>query len=132
MSALADFPTADYELTVPLPASLPSPNSRMHWRVRAKLVKDIRRQTAILLRSEMTRLGIPEAAGCRTLRLTRIYSPRRRLMDTDNLTASVKPCLDGARDAALIVDDTTHWLRLLPVEQEKGERAALRVEVWEG
>ena len=132
MSALPDVAAADYQLTVPLPASLPSPNSRMHWRVRARLTRDIRQQTAILLRSEMTRLGVPEAPGRRTLRLTRIYSPRRKLMDPDNLTASVKPCLDAARDARLIVDDRPGALRLLPVEQEKADRAALRVEVWEG
>ncbi len=119
-------------LLLPLPASLPSPNSRMSWQVRWRLSKEVRQQVALLTRSEMTRLGVEKAAGPRTLRLTRIYSPRHRLLDVDNLTASVKPCLDGLRDAELIADDKPSMLRLLPVEQERGAWAQLRVECWEG
>ena len=121
-----------WTFTVPLPASLPSPNSRLHWAERARRVKEARQLVALAARSERNRLDLPSAKEPRTLRLTRIYSARHRVQDADNLTASLKPAIDGLRDAGWLVDDTPEWLTLLPPEQERGRLPGLRVEVADG
>ena len=120
-----------WAFTVPLPASLPSPNSRIHWAERARRVKQAREIVALAARSERNRLDLDKAARPRTLRLTRVYSARHKIMDADNLIASLKGPIDGLRDAGWLVDDTPAWLTLLPMEQEKGRLPGLRVEISE-
>ena len=120
-----------WAFTVPLPASLPSPNSRIHWAERARRVKQAREIVALAARSERNRLDLDKAAKPRTVQLTRIYSARHKIMDADNLTASLKPCQDGLVTAGWLVDDSPAWLTLLPPAQEPGPRPALRVTIWE-
>ena len=120
-----------WTFTVPLPASLPSPNSRMVWQERARRVKQAREIAALAARSERNRLDLDKAATPRTVQLTRIYSARHKIMDADNVTAAMKPAVDGLRDAGWLVDDTPAWLTLLPMEQEKGRLPGLRVEISE-
>ena len=120
-----------WTFTVPLPASLPSPNSRIHWAERARRGKQAREIVAAAARSERNRLDLDKAAKPRTVQLTRIYSARHKIMDADNVTAAMKPAVDGLRDAGWLVDDTPAWLTLLPMEQEKGRLPGLRVEISE-
>jgi hypothetical protein len=94
-------------------------------------VKQAREIVALAARSERNRLDLDKAATPRTVQLTRIYSARHKIMDADNVTAAMKPAVDGLRDAGWLVDDTPAWLTLLPMEQEKGRLPGLRVEISE-
>jgi hypothetical protein len=94
-------------------------------------VKQAREIVALAARSERNRLDLDKAAKPRTVQLTRIYSSRHKIMDADNLIASLKGPIDGLRDAGWLVDDTPAWLTLLPMEQEKGRLPGLRVEISE-
>lgn len=48
---------------------------------------------------------------------------RHRLLDEDNLVASIKPCLDGMK-GVLIWDDSPRWCHLIGVEQVRVETGA--------
>lgn len=111
------------EWTLPLPFATPlSLNDRMHWAVKAKHVKAWRGVACDLARRER----IPTLD-----RMTAVlhYRPRdNRARDVDNLVASLKPLVDGLRDAHVVTDDdTTHYLLTSPAihPARKGEPGRL-------
>ena len=70
-----------------------------------------------------------DAHCCGELRATvRIHQVRRRLLDTDNLYASVKPVLDAMRKTGLIFDDSAKWCDLT-VTQEVGRPVRTLIEM---
>lgn len=71
-----------------------------HWAVTAKKKKDVRTTTALLAR----RAGIPRLETAR-VRLVWLVSDRRR-RDRENITATLKPAIDGLVDAGVVEDDT--------------------------
>ena len=103
-------------------------NDRMHWAKRAKLARDLRGWTALA------------AVAKRVPHLDHVavelhYHPRdRRRRDADNLYATVKPCVDGLRDAGVIDDDdTTRVTHLQPViEPATGGAGRLELHIYEG
>jgi crossover junction endodeoxyribonuclease RusA len=108
-----------------LPIALTKPlslNDRMHWQQKRHLTKRWRDHAH----------GLAVAAGIPLLeRFTAIlhYQPRdNRRRDTDNLVATLKPLVDGLRDAHVAVDDdTTHYRLSEPVihPARKGEPARM-------
>jgi len=102
------------EWTLPLAFSKPlSLNDRMGWQQKHGLTKRWRAHAKDLARAA----NIPILE-----RFTVVlhYQPRdNRRRDTDNLIASLKPLVDGLRDAHVCVDDDTkHYTLTEPVIHE--------------
>lgn len=84
-----------------LPYSTPplSLNDRRHWAAKARITREVRHATAVHAREQR----IPRLEHARVQLL---YIPRdKRRRDADNLVATLKPCLDGLRDAGVLEDD---------------------------
>lgn len=131
------------EWTLPLPFTKPlSLNDRMHWQVKRKHTSAWRGVARDLARRER----IPTLE-----RFTAVlhYQPRdNRRRDVDNLVASLKPLVDGLRDAHAVVDDDTDhyvltapqihparkgepgrlWLVVVDLSEEPGTQTALPIE----
>ena len=71
-----------------------------HWAVTAKKRKEVRQTAELLAR----RAGIPRLGTAR-VRLVWLVSDRRR-RDRENITATLKPAIDGLVDAGVVEDDT--------------------------
>lgn len=99
--------TADRVWHLPLPYTTPplSLNDRMHWAQKARLTKNIRHAACVLARTR----GI---TPCTKIGVELHYQQKiARPIDGDNLMATVKPCVDGLRDAGVIPDDD--WARVV-------------------
>lgn len=70
-----------------------------HWAVTAKKRKEVRQTAALLARQA----GIPRLDTAR-VRLVWLVSDRRR-RDRENITATLKPAIDGLVDAGVVEDD---------------------------
>lgn len=81
----------------------PNERERLHWTDKRKANKKWRRD-------------IMAALGRDRFQIVRIAIHRRRLLDADNATGSIKPVLDGLRDSGLIYDDSVRWI-VLKTEQ---------------
>ena len=79
-----------------------SPNKRLHWRPRAKAIKDAKEE-AIGRVHEQGRPTKPYERAHITI--TWVAKDKRR-RDIDNLFASMKPYIDGLVAARLIEDDS--------------------------
>lgn len=95
-------------VVLPWPHRGLSPNARVHWAVKRKLVQAARRHA----HAET----FYKAQGCRAVPLDRIgyrcsfYPPDRRARDEDNLIACMKSYLDGIAEALRIDDKKFHLL----------------------
>ncbi|AIL96403.1 RusA family crossover junction endodeoxyribonuclease [Corynebacterium ureicelerivorans] len=74
-------------------------NDREHWAPRAKKQKAVREASALLARQA----GIPRL-GTAKVRLVWLVADRRR-RDRENITATLKPAIDGLVDAGVVEDD---------------------------
>lgn len=73
-------------------------NDRTHWRVKAKHTKAIREYVR-----EWAFYRVPRMDNCH---VELHYVPRdRRRRDTDNLFPTLKPAIDGIKDAGVVADD---------------------------
>ena len=100
------------ELTLPWPAQALSPNARVHWRVKAGVVKTAR-ETAFVVTRQYRAVSADWRALTPPVALAvTFYAPDRHARDTDNLIASLKPSIDGIVLAGLLPGgDTTEALR---------------------
>lgn len=87
-------------ITLPLPNRNLSPNSRVHWTIKAKHRKAARRNAALWAFSQV---GQQHFTGYRL----DFYWPVRRRRDRDNACASAKSSLDGIADA--MRQDDSEW-----------------------
>lgn len=98
-------------------------NQRSHWAVKAKIVRDVRDATARLA------AGLaPIATACTIGIVWHVPDSRRR--DVDNIAPTLKPAIDGLRDAGLIPEDhssivTSTWQR---IEKSDGWGVEIHVE----
>ena len=86
---------------IDLPYTSPplSLNDRLHWAAKARLVATVRTATHALART--AKVQHVERAT-----VTLHYRQRaRRAIDKDNLFATLKPCIDGLRDAGVLDED---------------------------
>ena len=74
-------------------------NDREHWAPQAKKKTAVREASALLARQA----GIPRL-GTAKVRLVWLVSDRRR-RDRENITATLKPAIDGLVDAGVVEDD---------------------------
>ena len=97
-------------LSLPWPHKDLSPNARVHWRPRAKVIKAARTEAYALMFAGMTlrergRLYLREK-----LRVSFTFHPKdKRRRDVDNLISSTKAHRDGIADA-LGIDDSNFIL----------------------
>ena len=109
-------------ITVPLPSPKLSPNARIHWAQRSKLVKAARTTARLLAQAQ----GISKATPIRSYRLRFVWRDKRR-HDRDNATGQVKGFLDGIADAT--GQDDADWL-FHGVEFGEPDKLNPRVEVF--
>jgi len=102
-------------ITLPWPSPILSPNSRAHWRQKAKATATYRRDCTI----------IAQGAGARQLQWAgmavslRFCPPDRRARDLDNMLAAMKAGLDGLASATG-VDDSLWTITIAKGEPLKG------------
>lgn len=100
-----------------IPVSMNGPRGllRMHWARRRKYTE----KWSWMIRGALGYPGVLEPAPDKA----RVYITqyRKRLMDTDNLFASVKPILDGLIDWQLIRDDSPGHCELTVKQEKSGE-----------
>lgn len=99
----------------------PSPNDRMHFRVKGPVVKAWREAACAAAKSA----GIPKLARIRFSAV--IYRTRLGHADEDNDRSRLKPAIDGLRDAGVIANDTRGFIEHGPVTEEKGPVGVLLI-----
>jgi Holliday junction resolvase RusA-like endonuclease len=105
-------PVGTIALELPFPPSELSGNGRLHWAKRQRAVREYR--------EDCRRLAYSERNGARgvsfpltppvTLHVLFVLPDHRR-RDFDNLSASLKPGIDGLVAAGVIADDSVEALR---------------------
>ncbi|CAB4165146.1 hypothetical protein UFOVP817_38 [uncultured Caudovirales phage] len=97
-------------IVLPLPDKCLSPNARVHWAKKAKVVKHMRVACKYLTTSAIALYGYPERPNwTRATYKARFYWKNNRQHDSDNAIASIKSALDGVADAGLVVNDSGLW-----------------------
>lgn len=99
-------------ITLPIPDAKLWPNSRAHWRVKAKLTKLARHAAYLSTYEKIASEGLKGTLTFTGYTLAFFYPDKRR-RDDDNAQASIKSARDGIADA-LGVDDNTLRLAALP------------------
>jgi crossover junction endodeoxyribonuclease RusA len=113
-------------LTMPLPAAALSPNARVHWARKARVVKHQRQVAWVLAVKAMREAGIRAPFWERAEAEVTFYWPTRHKRDRDNAAARLKSYVDGIADAGVLADDA--GLVHLPVRMEY-DKANPRVEI---
>lgn len=102
-------------IVLPIPHRDLWPNSRKHWRVKAKAVSQARHAAYLATYSMIQSLRLTGALTFTGYGVA-VFYPDRRRRDDDNMLASLKSHRDGIADA-LGVDDNTLRLAALPTFQ---------------
>lgn len=118
------------ELLLPWPSRDLHPNSRVHWRRRAKAAKAARTQAHLLSLEAGWRRGAVPAEGRLHLWIDFI-PPDRRRRDDDGLLAAFKPWRDGIADA-LGIDDNRFQAHPLLRDDVTQPGGAMRVRITTG
>ena len=111
-------------VTLPWPPAVLSPNSRVHWSVRARAAKAYRTECG--WQCKAAKLAAPDAKGKIDLWID-FYPPTRRHHDDDNLVARFKSGRDGIADA-LGIDDKRFCVRPT-VRSEIGGMVVIRITI---
>ena len=111
-------------LVLPLPKPALSPNSRKHWRTRARATRRYR----IAAYATVVEAGGQNLWWSRAVAQATFYWPDRRRRDVANAEASLKAAWDGFVDAGLIPDDRAEVLTHEPTRFELDRRRP-RVEI---
>lgn len=90
-----------------IPGLPPSANKRLHYMARAKLNKQWKDDTTLLLRDAINKSGVKDLPWQRVHVRYNFHYPRVTLADPDNLIGSMKPCLDGMKPIAFPDDNVT-------------------------
>lgn len=108
---------------LPWPSPDLSPNARIHWAVKAKAVKDARRDATIAARAA----GIKRACARRASVTLTFSPPDSRRRDTDNMLSSCKGYCDGIADAIGI--DDSQWSITIRRDTPKPPHGNVRIEI---
>ena len=87
--------TTEYLIRLPWPGSNLSSNSRIHWAVKAKAIKDYREQ-AMFASIES---GLRNANHTHAILDFFFFPPDKRRRDAQNMPAMMKSAIDGIADA---------------------------------
>lgn len=115
-----------------VPRVLPYGNSRVRWYVRHRMVKDIRGLAEPFFSSERHKRKLQKALGHRVVRTRLIRGKGQRFLDDDNALSGVKPYIDSLVKSGWLVDDSRKWVKRSLVDQQRGDKPELIIEVeWE-
>lgn len=99
------------------PGELINANERLHWAVRARRTRDLKRDALVVaLAARVPRMDRIRIVGV-------VHPPNRRRRDPHNLYPTLKAYIDGIVKAGVIVDDDSS--HLAGVEMVLGEPARL-------
>jgi len=122
------------KIELPWPDSDLSPNSRVHWAVKAKAARKAREDGAWCTHKAMMDLSISVddffVENCEKATLT-FHPPIRRKRDDDNAIASMKSYLDGVCDKLGFDDSRLQLQRPIWGEVVKGGKVVLTLEAIE-
>lgn len=110
-------------LSLPFPGRGLSPNSRLHWRVKAAAVAQYRETVGWIAKEAAQGLQGPLQPPVRAEVVFTLPDQRRR--DPDNLQASLKAAWDGMVDAGLLQDDRIGMLQIEKPTFVQGEKPGL-------
>src|SRR5918911_1919326 len=102
----------------------PTPNRRMHWGCRRRLVKPLADAIAWQARA----VGLPEPLQHAHV-IAKMVHRKPPLRDWDNSVASLKECIDALITGGLIVSDAPEHFSMAVV-QVLGPHRCLSLEVW--
>lgn len=99
-----------FVVRLPFPRPPVTANQRSHWAVKANAVRGVREVVAHLA-SGLPTVLVPVTVGIDW------HVPDRRHRDVDNIAPTLKPAIDGLRDAGVLPEDhslivTRTWQRI--------------------
>jgi crossover junction endodeoxyribonuclease RusA len=86
------------------PGDLINANERLHWAVRARRTRDLKRDALVVARAAR----VPRMDRIRVVGV--VHPPDRRRRDPHNLYPTLKAYIDGIVKAGVIVDDDSEHL----------------------
>lgn len=93
-------------IVLPLPHKSLSPNARVHWAAKARVVKQTRFDACLCVSLWMKTWGWKDAPRWKAATVRcRFYFRTKARRDSDNCAASCKAIWDGFTDAGVWVDD---------------------------
>jgi hypothetical protein len=104
----------------------PSPNRRMHWACRRRILRPLVESIAWQARAASQGLPGPLEHAHVVAKMVHRKPPLR---DWDNCLASLKECIDALITGGLIVSDAPEHLTMAVV-QVLGPRRSLSLEIW--
>ena len=132
------MPTGELmDLRLEVAAAAPSPNELRrryrHWAAYKRLREDWEQRLFLAVPGRQRRAWLRMVVEKRPRVRVEVTVFRKRPLDPDNLTGSLKPVLDGMKNLGLIVDDSKEWIELGPTKQERarGMREATVIELEE-
>lgn len=130
MTAVTVADHIEFEMLMPLGLGISPNHYGNNWGKRHRVNGGIRGHVAKTAASKLARLGVTAPERRARMQLTVLWPRSKRVLnDSDNLMAALKPCVDGMRDAHLLVNDSPTWLEYLPVQQVKSTVAVLTLRV---
>ena len=123
-TCLSTEPVSGPPWTITVDDLPPSPNRRLHWACRRRLVKPLADAVAWQARA----IGLPQPLEHAHV-VAKLVHTRLPLRDFDNAVASLKEVLDGLVVGGVLVDDGAEHLTL-GVVQVLGPHRCLSLEVW--
>ena len=101
-------------LVLPLPDKDLSPNKRLHWGVKSRLIKDRRSAVKYDTIYQVRQAKMPDNLNWKNVTVTiRWDAQPMRFPDADNALATLKSTMDGIVDSHLLDDD--RQLRYEPI-----------------
>lgn len=116
--------TTRWPITITVAGLPPSPNRRMAWQARRRIVKPL--VDAVVLQCRA--LGLPRPLEYAHVVATLVHR-RGPLRDWDNSVSSLKEIVDGLVTGGLIASDAPDHLQL-EVVQVLGPSRGLTLEIW--
>src|SRR3990167_4253756 len=111
------------DLRLEVAAAAPSPNELRrryrHWAAYKRLREDWEQRLFLAVPGRQRRAWLRMVVEKRPRVRVEVTVFRKRPLDPDNLTGSLKPVLDGMKNLGLIVDDSKEWIELGPTKQER-------------
>ena len=115
-------------VTLELPPQNVRPNSRPHWRAKAKAVQDYRAK-ALAAAQEALGGKYPPYLEAALVHI-KFYNKTARKMDGDNIIASMKSAIDGLTDAG-IFDDDREVMYLPPLREKDKDNPRIELLIFE-
>jgi len=113
-------------ITLPLPVRKLSPNARVHWAEKAKLVRASRKVAHL---AALEALNLRKPPGWLKAKMEiRAFFKTRNFPDPDNLTASMKSSIDGIADSGIIANDKSLWPER-PVFEKDAENPRIEITI---